>query len=58
MQLSNFFYFKGCNISALCFLYNKATIMFLVKYQSLFPTEKILLLKSDLAHHGQAPHSQ
>lgn len=57
MQLSDFF-LKGCNISALHFLYDKATMVLVVKHQSLFPTEKILLLKSDLTHHGQPPQSQ
>lgn len=57
MQLSDFF-FKGCNISALSFLREKATMVFVVNHQSLFPAEKILLLKSGLAHHGQPPHSQ
>lgn len=39
MQLSDFFlfffFFKGYNISALCFLYDKAPIVLVVKHQSL-----------------------
>lgn len=50
--------FWGCNISAVWFLYDNATIVLVVKHQSLFPTEKILVLKLDLAHHGQSSHGE
>jgi len=49
---------EGCSISAVWFLYDNTTTVLVVKHQSLFPTEKILLLKLDLAHHGKSPHGQ
>lgn len=57
-MLSDLFFLKGCDISALCFLCDKSTTVIVVRHQSLFLTEKILLRKSDLAHHGQPPHRQ
>lgn len=48
MQLSEFF-LKGCSVSAVCFPCDNATIVLVVKHQSLFPPERVLLLELDLA---------